>query len=324
MHIIAPARSITMLSRVIKAGADMVYVGLKGYCRKEKESIDLDTLTTFCKIAEDNNVRVIVAFNKLPRIGLTWKFIRGVEKALSAGANGIILNDTGLINLIRKKYPHLYIMASIGMSPLNWREVRFIADSGASTVLLSEFLELDEIREIKDKCDVGLELFAMGLREFGYTGKCILSSYHRQIYRDNLIVGSAKRGGTCSDICRTGFRLYGRRKTEVGGQRSEVRGQICRRDVLIPINGGRMPEDGDRITDTDSRQDSNEINLRFQPFSVLERDLNLTGETQFFHTNDKLRDLLPYIDIFKIWQGFLKDEELYGIIEAMREMRNGK
>ncbi|MCD4782276.1 MAG: hypothetical protein K8T10_00445 [Candidatus Eremiobacteraeota bacterium] len=34
------------------------------------------------------------------------------------------------------------------------------------------------------------------------------------------------------------------KKTEAGGQKSDVGGQICRRDVLVPINVDRMSEDG--------------------------------------------------------------------------------
>jgi len=276
MHIIAPARSISMLSRVIRAGADMIYTGLKGYCRKEKESIDMDTLAKFCEIGRENNVKVIVAFNKLPLVGSVGKFIRGIGESIKMGADGVILNDIGLISLVRNEFPNIYIMASIGMSPLNWREVNFIADSGADTVLLSEFLDIDEIREIREKCNAGLELFATGLREFGYTGKCILSSYHRQSYCDDMILGSAKRGGTCSNACRSKFRL-----------------------------SSKFPK---------------EIKLRFQPFSILEKKLDPTGKTQFFHTEYKLKDLLPYIDIFKIWQGALSDDTLCEVIREVERI----
>ena len=256
--IIAPAKNITMLQNVIEAGAGMIYTGVKGYCRKDKDGIDFDALKQFSEICREKNVKLIAAFNRLPALNELPSFFEVMEISIKSGIDGVILNDNGIIRETRKLFPKLYIMASIGMSPLNWREVNFIAENGADTVLLSEFMDSDEVKVIHEKCKVGLEFFALGLKEFGYTGKCILSSYHKQFYREEKIKGSAKRGGTCWDVCRGKF---------------EAKGTV-----------------------------TGKSNLRFERFDI----------------DKKLRQLLPYIDVFKFIQGPLKTNELCDIIRLYK------
>lgn len=214
-EIIAPAKNINMLNRVIDAGAGMVYAGIKGFCRKEKDGVSSKEFKLLGDICKNRGVKLIAAFNLLPSAGEVPKFLDGINQALEDGAHGVIINDPGIIREARNRFPKLYIMASIGMSPLNWREVDFIAKAGANTVLLPEFFNPDEIKAVREKCDVGIEFFALGIKEFGYTGKCIMSSYHRQFYNGKSYIGSAKRGGVCGDVCRACFQGSGGVKGDI-------------------------------------------------------------------------------------------------------------
>lgn len=211
--IISPASSLAMLEQIILAGTHMVYTGIKGFCRKEKEGVDLKTFAAFCKYGQRYKVPVIAALNRIPIVFHTDDFINFINEVINAGALGVILNDIGLINKARRQYPSLYIMASIGLSPLNWRETELIMNLGADTVLLSEFLSIDEIKEINKRCSAGIELFFTGIKEHSYTGRCCLSSYYRQEYLENKVLGCAKRGGSCGNACRNPFIIY-ERKTQ--------------------------------------------------------------------------------------------------------------
>ena len=258
--IIAPAKNISMLNRIIEAGADMAYVGIKGFCRKEKDGVNIENLKLMSELCKSRGVKLTAAFNLLPSTGEVSRFLDGINHALENGADGVIINDPGIIREARNRFPMLYIMASIGMSPLNWREVNFISKTGADTVLLPEFFDGDEIKTVHEKCNAGIELFALGVKEFGYTGKCIMSSYHRQFYNGQSYTGSAKRGGSCGDVCRACFQASG----EISG------------------------------------------NFRFR-FSR-------------FIPDEKLKEILPYVDVFKFMQGTLKIDELCDMISMFKGM----
>jgi U32 family peptidase len=204
-YIIAPAQNITTLEQIFDAGAEMAFAGLSGFCRNESESVDLATMKEMAARADHHDLKMVAALNRILPPAKTGKFIKTVEKVLNAGVHGLILNDPGYISAVRRAFPGAYVMASVGMSPVNFLEVEFLADAGADTVLLSEFLSLEEISEIRKLTKAGLEIFAKGLREFGYTGRCILSSYHHQKCDGENFLGSGKRGGNCSQICRTPF-----------------------------------------------------------------------------------------------------------------------
>ncbi len=257
-EIIAPAKNISMLNHVIKAGAGMIYAGVKGFCRKEKDGVSIEELKAMAELCKSRGVKLIAAFNLMPPAGEISRFLDGINQALKNGAEGVILNDPGIIREARNRFPKLYIMASIGMSPLNRREVDFIKKAGADTILLPEFFDKDEVKTIYEQCNVGIELFALGIKEFGYTGKCIMSSYHRQFYNGKSYAGSAKRGGSCGDVCRGCFQASG----EVWG----------------------------------------DVRFRFSRFAP----------------DEKFRELLPYVDVFKFMQGTLKIDELCDMISMFR------
>ena len=260
--IIVPVSDADQLRLFNEAGASMFYAGLKGYCRKEKEGLEAFRIKEICRTADQIGVKFFAALNRVPSVFQKTEFEGAAARMADSGAYGIIINDLGIINIIRKKFPNLFIMASIGLSPLNYREVDFISGAGADSVLLSEFLSVDEISEIKNKCRVSIELFAEGVKEFGFTGKCIMSSYFHQVHKNNRFFGSAKRGGTCSDVCRGSF--------------------FC----------GLAGETG-----------KNGIKLRFDRYSLI----------------DRIRDFLPYADIFKIHGGALDEA---GICAIIRKMKN--
>ncbi len=220
--------------------------------------------------AESRGKKMIAAMNRMPEVGKTEDFLPVAEKVIEAGIHGIILNDAGLIHRLRQHKPEVYIMASIGLSPINRFEARFYADVFVDTVLLSEFLSVEEIIEIRKDLPIGIEFFARGLKEFGYTGKCILSSYFHQCYINGTFKGSAKRGGICQDVCRKKFRLdYP--LFDFGLSQSEA-------EITLPLNSF----------------------LLIETFDLL----------------------LPYVDVFKIWQGDLKENQLLDIIKMFREKVN--
>ncbi|MCE1248866.1 MAG: U32 family peptidase [Firmicutes bacterium] len=204
-EIIAPASTPGKISLYSDAGAGMFYAGIKGFCRKERDGVGLPEAGELCRAAHSKGAKFFAAMNRLPPAGDNSGMEKCIQTLAAMGADGVILNDAGIINKVKRSFPDLYIMASIGLSPLNFREVDFLNKAGADSVLLSEFLDINEIREIRKQCMVSLELFADGVREFGFTGKCIMSSYFFQKYSDGKITGSAKRGGTCSDICKSSF-----------------------------------------------------------------------------------------------------------------------
>lgn len=207
--LIAPADSPAMLEAVLDRGAGMAFAGISRFCRHEKSSVDFAAFSQMAGAARARGKSLAAAINLVPPVGEIPSFVDAAGRALELGAGGLIVNDPGLVRLLRRVYPAAYIMASVGMSPLNHREVSFLVAAGASTVLVSEFLTPGEGREIKMATGASLEAMASGLREYGYTGRCILSSYHCQHYRDGRPAGSGKRGGACGSACRQAFRLAG-------------------------------------------------------------------------------------------------------------------
>jgi len=219
VQILAPAVDDGTISQAIHAGADLVYTGIAPYCHHHQRGVEKDQIPGLCRVAREAGAAcgrrgdLFLALNRLPLLPIENEFWSILDIAREHAA-GVILNDLGLIAKVRHQAPNLTIMASIGLSPLNLPEVTMIRESGADQVLLPDNLDLAEVREIRRKSRVGLELFACGVREFFYTGRCLISSYaHQEILKESggarRADGSAKRGGSCREVCHRIYILEG-------------------------------------------------------------------------------------------------------------------
>ena len=206
-RILCPAKTTDETRQLIKAGANCVYAGLSGFCRNQDRSVTVETLGEIARALSEAGGFLVAAVNRIPQPGREDRFIKACAQALKQGARGVILNDPGLIRAVRDRFPDTLIMASVGMAPLNSREVRFIINCGADTVLTSEFLTPEEVTGIKKETGVSVEMFFRGVKEYGYTGKCIMSSYCHQKKTPVGMKGSAKRGGSCGPWCRQCFTI---------------------------------------------------------------------------------------------------------------------
>jgi putative protease len=112
----------------------------------------------------------------------------------------VILNDPGVIALVRRELPGLPICASVGLSVLNPEDARAYRDLGVDAVVLPSAVRPEEIPSIKKASGLRIEVFAYCRPEFLLHGTCGLTGY--VVEGDGGGTASAKRGGSCRLVCR--------------------------------------------------------------------------------------------------------------------------
>lgn len=208
--LLAPGGSPEMAFTAIDEGADVVYVGPLGWSRRPYESELTDAeIKTVTDHAGRSGKEVRVVLNTYPSPFEMDVFLAKVRQYADWGVSGFIVTDAGAITLIRRIVPETVIHVSIGSGITNKRDAEFYRALGADAIILPYRWAAEEIAEVKETTDIGLEVFLFETVQTGKIcpGKCIMSSYLK--FRDWLEVegksyfyGSANRGAKeCYRVC---------------------------------------------------------------------------------------------------------------------------
>ncbi len=210
--LLAPAGSPDAAKVALQAGADAIYVGLKGWSRGgAKGELTPEELLDTLAAAHAQGRKVQVALNTIPRQSERRYLVRRVEELIGLGIDGVIVNDAGLMAELHTRYSELRITASIGCAAMNEADVAFYRDLGADAVVLPGTLSADELYAAAQVPEVLIEVMIHMVEEFIVLGKCWMPSYYRlnptplaELHGEgDRLIGSMKRGGAgvCFKVC---------------------------------------------------------------------------------------------------------------------------
>ncbi|HWE35233.1 MAG TPA: DUF3656 domain-containing protein [Isosphaeraceae bacterium] len=198
-ELLAPAGDRTCLVAAIENGADAVYFGLQGHnARARATNFDLDELPEVMALLHRRGVRGYVTLNTLifPRELEAVEAV--VRRVALAGADAVIVQDLGLVRLVRAITPDLEIHASTQMSVTSAEGVRLARDLGCSRVILARELSLDEIGKVVAEAPLPVEVFVHGALCVAYSGQCLTSE---------ALGGRSANRGECAQACRLPYEV---------------------------------------------------------------------------------------------------------------------
>ena len=193
-----PAGSLSGAIAALEAGADAVYFGMKDFsARKGAVNFSLDDLAVIRRRSREKGQKIYVTVNTLVDDSETAKAERLLADIAFYEPDGIIIQDLGLIEIVRRHHPSLPLHGSTQLAVHTVEGVREMQDLGFERVVLSRELTLDEIAHIRALCpDIELKVFIHGALCYGFSGLCMASA--------NVCGRSANRG-ECAQVCRTWF-----------------------------------------------------------------------------------------------------------------------
>jgi putative protease len=193
-ELLAPAGDWDAMRAACANGADAVYFGLSQFnARARAANFTLDELPEVMKFLHDRNVRGFVAFNTLIFSDELPDAVRFIEAIAAAGVDAVIVQDLGLVRLIRAMAPTLAVHGSTQMTLTEPRGVAFVKSLGVERVVLARELSLTDIRVITQVAEVPVEVFVHGALCVAYSGQCLTSE---------AIGGRSANRGQCAQACR--------------------------------------------------------------------------------------------------------------------------
>lgn len=200
-EILAPAGGPEALKAAVFAGADAVYLGGPAFgARASAKNFSREELAEAARFCHGRGVRVHVTVNTLLKDRELPDALDFVEYLCSLPVDAVLVQDMGLFSLLRQWAPALPVHASTQMSLHTPGGVKLLWELGASRVVLSRELSLEEIREIRRACPVELESFVHGALCMSVSGQCYLSA---------LLGGRSGNRGSCAQPCRLPFAAPG-------------------------------------------------------------------------------------------------------------------
>ncbi len=218
MELLAPVGTVETFSAALDGGADAVYVGAPGFnARNLARDLRLEEIGAMISHCHSLNKKLYIAANSLILEKELPLVIENLALLQELGPDALIVQDLGLIRLVREHFPRLKLHGSTLMTAHNSDGVHFQADLGCERVVLARELTLKEIGAIAARRgDTELEVFVHGAMCFSYSGLCLFSSY---------LGGKSGLRGRCVQPCRRAYSSGGKgsggKGVNVAGKRSD-------------------------------------------------------------------------------------------------------
>jgi len=199
-ELLAPAGSPEALDAAIAEGADAVYLGLKDFnARMRSANFTYSQFEGALRSLHHQGRKIYVTVNTVfeqreaDRLYQLLKYLSGL------GSDGILVQDFGIITMVRDNFPSLKLHASTQMNVASARGVNLLSRYGFSRAVLARELSLEEIRNIRANTNMELEIFVHGALCVSESGICLFSSF---------LGGKSANRGMCTQACRRFYTAY--------------------------------------------------------------------------------------------------------------------
>ncbi|WP_338103371.1 DUF3656 domain-containing U32 family peptidase [Methanolapillus millepedarum] len=201
-ELLAPAGTLLSLIAGIENGADAIYMGAAKFNARAYAGNFLDEeLEIGIDFAHAFGKKVYITLNTLFRDDELEEVAALLNELYQMGADAIIIQDFGFLNLLQKIQPDvshpIQIHASTQMTVHNSYHAAFLKEKGISRIVPARENNIAELSAIKET-GVEVETFIHGALCICYSGQCQFSG---------AVGGRSGNRGQCAQPCRKKYML---------------------------------------------------------------------------------------------------------------------
>ena len=201
-ELLSPAGSPEAVIAAVQNGADAVYLGMGNFnARRGAKNFTEEEFQKAVRYCRIRGCKVYVTLNTLVGDREVESAVNQARLASALGADGLIVQDLGLVRALHAAVPDLPLHASTQMSLHNLAGVEAAAQMGLTRAVLARELSIDQIRYITSHASIETEVFVHGALCFCHSGQCYMSA---------LIGRRSGNRGMCAQPCRMQYSLGGR------------------------------------------------------------------------------------------------------------------
>ena len=199
-ELLSPAGSLDAARAAIANGADAIYLGAERFnARDDGAQLTLEELDQACRLAHARGARVYLTLNTLIKPAELADALTLLGVCVDRGIDAVIVQDLGLVRLIRRVFPALEIHGSTQMTVHDGAGAAVLERLGVHRVVLARENTLEDIRTIRSAVPgLALESFVHGALCISYSGQC---------YMSGMISERSANRGSCAQSCRKDYSL---------------------------------------------------------------------------------------------------------------------
>ncbi|MBL7544487.1 MAG: U32 family peptidase [Bdellovibrionaceae bacterium] len=198
-ELLLPVGQKEMAEAAIQNGADAIYVGFPGFnARGRSYDFELEELNQIIQMCHLNGVKVNLAFNIVIFENELPVVIESIKKVLPLKPDALIVQDLGLVKIIKDMCPEQVIHASTQMTVTNDLAIQLLENLDIKRFVLGRENSLSEIKLIAERTKKELEVFVHGALCVSYSGQCFTSE---------TLGGRSANRGQCAQSCRFSYDL---------------------------------------------------------------------------------------------------------------------
>lgn len=196
-ELLSPAGNIECLKAAINNGADACYLGGKSFgARAFAGNFTNEELKEAVEYAHLYGVKIYITVNTIIYNNEVEEFIEYINYLYQIGVDALIMQDIGMISLVRQTFPNFEIHASTQLHNHNNEGIKALKALGVTKVVLDREMTLEQIENIN--VDIEKEVFIHGALCNSYSGCCLFS------YMNG---GRSGNRGECTQPCRLPYKL---------------------------------------------------------------------------------------------------------------------
>lgn len=199
MELLSPAGSFDALRAAVSAGCDAVYMGCSEFANARMNAANFDktalaSAIDYCRI---RGVKTYITVNTLLTDRELGQLFDYAVFLYENGADGVIVQDMGVMRFLSENVPQLPLHASTQMGICNLDGVRFAEKIGCTRAVIARELSKENIDYICKNSGIEIEVFVHGAICSCVSGYCLMSSF---------IGRRSGNRGKCAQPCRL---MYG-------------------------------------------------------------------------------------------------------------------
>ncbi|MBQ3104069.1 MAG: U32 family peptidase [Oscillospiraceae bacterium] len=203
-ELLAPAGSWESMVAAVQSGADAVYMGAGAFnARRSAKNFDDETFPRAVAYCHLRGVKVYLTLNTLVTDRELPECARIARMASDAGVDAILVQDWGVLSMLKKAVPDVPLHASTQMSLFTLGGVEEAARLGMERAVLAREMSREEIAHICREASIEIETFLHGALCMCYSGQCAMSA---------LIGSRSGNRGRCAQPCRLPYSVDGKEK----------------------------------------------------------------------------------------------------------------
>ncbi|CAH1209286.1 hypothetical protein PAECIP111892_03189 [Paenibacillus auburnensis] len=199
VELLAPAGDWDCMRAAVANGADAVFFGVEKFnARARANNFRMDELPEIMAFLHSYGVKGFLTFNILVFENELADAKELIDACVDAGVDAVIVQDLGLVKMIREISPDFPIHGSTQMTITSPEAVEFTKPWGMERVVLGRENNLKQIRTIGDQARLPMEVFVHGALCVSYSGQCLTSE---------MWGGRSANRGECAQACRLPYDL---------------------------------------------------------------------------------------------------------------------